>query len=64
LRIGTSHPGPPARSGTTSSGAPPIVVNAIIDALRPFRVIDMPATPLWVWQAIKRVGGGKARKRV
>jgi carbon-monoxide dehydrogenase large subunit len=39
--------------------APPAVVNAIIDALRPLGVthLDMPATPDRVWQAIQ-----KARK--
>jgi aerobic carbon-monoxide dehydrogenase large subunit len=46
-------------SGTI--GAPPAVINAIIDALRPLGVdqIDMPATPLRVWEAIQR-GKGKA----
>jgi carbon-monoxide dehydrogenase large subunit len=41
-------------SGTI--GAPPTVINAIIDALRPLGVetIDMPATPLRVWEAIER----------
>ena len=40
-------------SGTI--GAPPTVVNALLDALRPLGVaqIDMPATPLRVWQAIQ-----------
>jgi carbon-monoxide dehydrogenase large subunit len=44
-------------SGTI--GAPPTVINAIIDALKPLGVdrIDMPATPLRVWQAIQ---GAKA----
>ena len=39
-------------SGTI--GAPPTVINAVIDALAPLGVdrIDMPATPLRVWQAI------------
>jgi aerobic carbon-monoxide dehydrogenase large subunit len=39
-------------SGTI--GAPPTVINALIDALAPLGVdrIDMPATPLRVWQAI------------
>ncbi len=49
-------------SGTI--GAPPTVINAIIDALRPLGVdqIDMPATPLRVWEAIQRAkwGAGKA----
>jgi carbon-monoxide dehydrogenase large subunit len=41
-------------SGTI--GAPPTVINAIIDALAPLGVdrIDMPATPLRVWEAIQR----------
>jgi carbon-monoxide dehydrogenase large subunit len=40
-------------SGTI--GAPPTVINAVLDALRPLGVesIDMPATPLRVWQAIE-----------
>jgi carbon-monoxide dehydrogenase large subunit len=40
-------------SGTI--GAPPTVINAIIDALAPLGVdrIDMPATPMRVWQAIE-----------
>jgi carbon-monoxide dehydrogenase large subunit len=44
-------------SGTI--GAPPTVINAIIDALSPLGVtqIDMPATPLRVWQAIERAKG-------
>ncbi|HUK61210.1 MAG TPA: xanthine dehydrogenase family protein molybdopterin-binding subunit [Stellaceae bacterium] len=35
-------------------GAPPAVINAILDALKPLGVrhIDMPATPARVWQAI------------
>lgn len=38
-----------------SIGAPPAVINAVIDALSPFgiRHIDMPATPIRVWQAIR-----------
>ena len=38
-----------------SIGAPPAVINAIIDALTPLGVtaIDMPATPLRVWNAIR-----------
>jgi carbon-monoxide dehydrogenase large subunit len=41
-------------SGTI--GAPPTVINALIDALAPLGVdrIDMPATPLRVWEAISR----------
>ena len=42
-------------------GAPPAVINAIIDALAPLGVthIDMPATPLAVWQAIQSAGTRK-----
>jgi aerobic carbon-monoxide dehydrogenase large subunit len=41
-------------SGTI--GAPPTVINAIIDALKPLGVdhIEMPATPSRVWQTIAR----------
>jgi carbon-monoxide dehydrogenase large subunit len=40
-------------AGTT--GAPPAVVNAVVDALEPFGIdhIDMPLTPEVVWQAIR-----------
>jgi carbon-monoxide dehydrogenase large subunit len=40
-------------------GAPPAVINAIIDALQPLGVTDvpMPATPYEVWQAIQAVRG-------
>ena len=43
-------------SGTV--GAPPTVINAIVDALRSRGVTDvaMPATPLKVWQAIQAAG--------
>jgi aerobic carbon-monoxide dehydrogenase large subunit len=46
-------------AGTIASS--PTVVNAVIDALRPFGVdyIDMPLTPMRVWQAIHE--GGPAR---
>lgn len=42
-------------SGTI--GAPPAVMNAVLDALRPLGVrhLDMPATPFRVWQAITQV---------
>jgi len=44
-------------SGTI--GGPPVVINAIIDALSPLGIdrIDMPATPNRVWQA-EREGSG------
>ena len=39
--------------GTT--GAPPAVINAVVDALRPHgvREVPMPATPQRVWAAIR-----------
>jgi aerobic carbon-monoxide dehydrogenase large subunit len=39
-----------------SVGAPPTVINAILDALRPLGVghVDMPATPAHVWDALQR----------
>jgi carbon-monoxide dehydrogenase large subunit len=45
-------------SGTI--GAPPTVINAIIDALTPLGVdhIDMPATPQRVWATINRARAG------
>jgi aerobic carbon-monoxide dehydrogenase large subunit len=47
-------------SGTI--GAPPTVINALIDALEPLGVdhIDMPATPLHVWETITRARAGAA----
>jgi aerobic carbon-monoxide dehydrogenase large subunit len=40
--------------------ASPAVVNAVIDALRPLGVdyLDMPLTPMRVWEAIQEAGGG------
>jgi len=45
-------------SGTI--GAPPTVINALIDALEPLGVdhIDMPATPSRVWETITRARAG------
>jgi carbon-monoxide dehydrogenase large subunit len=39
-------------------GAPPAVMNAVLDALRPLGVqhLDMPATPHRVWRAIQAAG--------
>ena len=36
-------------------GAPPAVMNAVIDALRPLGIahVDMPATPARIWDAIR-----------
>jgi len=43
-------------------GALPVVINAVIDALAPLGVtqIDMPATPLRVWETIQKAQKGKA----
>jgi carbon-monoxide dehydrogenase large subunit len=42
--------------GTTP--APAVIINAIVDALRPYGVRDitMPATPYAIWRAIHRRG--------
>jgi carbon-monoxide dehydrogenase large subunit len=47
-------------SGTI--GAPPTIINAVIDALKPLGVtqLDMPATPLRVWEAIRNAEKAKA----
>jgi carbon-monoxide dehydrogenase large subunit len=47
-------------SGTI--GAPPTVINALIDALNPLGVkhLDMPATPMRVWQSIARARSAQA----
>jgi carbon-monoxide dehydrogenase large subunit len=47
-------------SGTI--GAPPVVINAVIDALSPLGIdrIDMPATPSKVWQTIQSAKGKAA----
>jgi carbon-monoxide dehydrogenase large subunit len=43
-------------------GSPPAVINAVIDALAPLGVSDiqMPATPLTVWNAIKKAKSAAA----
>ncbi len=40
-------------------GSPPAVINALLDALAPYGVrdLEMPATPLRIWQAIEAVRG-------
>jgi carbon-monoxide dehydrogenase large subunit len=46
-----------------TTGAPPAVVNAVVDALAPFGVrdIQMPLTPERVWRAVQdaRQQGGR-----
>lgn len=45
-----------------ATGAPPTVMNALLDALAPLGVthLDMPATPQVVWQAIEEAQGAQA----
>ncbi|HEX4110469.1 MAG TPA: xanthine dehydrogenase family protein molybdopterin-binding subunit [Solirubrobacteraceae bacterium] len=45
--------------------ASPAVLNAVIDALRPLGVdyLDMPATPMRVWEAINEGGASRSRHR-
>jgi carbon-monoxide dehydrogenase large subunit len=53
----TTNPlGVKAAGEAGATGAPPAVIGAILDALRPLGVehIDMPATPSRVWTAIQR----------
>jgi len=40
---------------SSNVGAPPAIVNAVVDALEPFGVrhVDMPVTPARVWEAIR-----------
>jgi carbon-monoxide dehydrogenase large subunit len=40
-------------------GAPPAVINSVVDALSPLGIthIDMPASPMRVWKAIQNAGG-------
>ena len=46
-------------------GAPPVVINAVIDALRPgIDRIDMPATPNRVWQAIRQANGARRARKI
>jgi aerobic carbon-monoxide dehydrogenase large subunit len=53
-----------AESGAT--GAPPAVVNAVLDALQPLgiRHIDMPLTPFRVWQAIDQATSRSNRSMI
>jgi aerobic carbon-monoxide dehydrogenase large subunit len=46
-----------------ATGAPPAVMGAILDALRPLGIdhIDMPATPNKIWQAIQEAQATQAR---
>ena len=43
-------------------GAPPAVINALVDALAPYGIkhIDMPATPRKIWEAIQSARPGAA----
>jgi carbon-monoxide dehydrogenase large subunit len=56
------HPAPSNPLGVKGSGeagcigAPPAIVNAVLDALTPYGVTDlqMPLTPAMVWTALQR----------
>jgi carbon-monoxide dehydrogenase large subunit len=39
-------------------GALPVLINAVVDALRPLGIthIEMPATPERIWAAIRKAG--------
>lgn len=43
---------------SSNVGAPPAIVNAVVDALEPFGVrhVDMPVTPARVWEAMRNGG--------
>ena len=47
---------------SSNVGSPPAIINAIVDALKPFGVrhVDMPATPGRVWEAIQSASGTTA----
>ena len=48
-----------------SIGAPPAVINSVLDALSPYGIehIDMPASPFRVWKTIQEARGGDAGER-
>jgi carbon-monoxide dehydrogenase large subunit len=57
----TTNPlGVKAAGEAGATGAPPAVIGAILDALKPLGVehIDMPATPSRVWEAVNRAQAG------
>ena len=54
--LGASNPLEVKGVGETGAiGSPPAVINAVLDALAPLGVtkMEMPATPLKVWNAIQ-----------
>ena len=66
MRANVSHPTPCMAVYTqrrpcapAGAGATPAVAAAVLDALEPLGVteLDMPLTPLRVWQAIQEGGG-------
>ena len=48
-------------SETGNVGAPAAIINAIVDALSPYKVTDvpMPATPERIWRLIQSAGEGQ-----
>jgi carbon-monoxide dehydrogenase large subunit len=63
------HPAPSNELGAKGAGesgcigAPPAIVNAVLDAMAPFGVgeLDMPVTPSQVWEALRAAGGPPSR---
>lgn len=47
-----------------SVGAPPVVIDAILDALKPLGVdhVDMPATPSRIWERVRLARSGGAKR--
>ena len=56
------RPGTLPRLTSIAGAASPTIVNAVVNALRPLGVtyIDMPLTPMRVWQAIQNAQGGQS----
>lgn len=65
------HPAPSNSLGAKGTGeagcigAPPAIVNAVLDALTPYGVthLDMPLRPATVWAALQRAGARAASSR-
>jgi carbon-monoxide dehydrogenase large subunit len=61
-----THTNPLGVKGGSESGnvgAPAAIVNAIVDALSPYNVTDvpLPATPERIWRLLQSAGEGKGR---
>jgi carbon-monoxide dehydrogenase large subunit len=60
IRTATNSLGVKGVGELATNGAAPVVINAVLDALKPLGVehIEMPATPERVWRAIAEARGG------